>query len=115
MACTMMRSFRIESALQNYSFGNETNMHITLPPEAQAIIDREIKSGRYQNVEDVIVTALYQIRDIPYVDEDLLVNARTQADHGDVYEINDSLRSRVREEANADFENDAEIVDEIKY
>lgn len=38
-------------------------MQITLPAEAQAIIEREIESGRYATPEDVIVDALKHLAD----------------------------------------------------
>jgi Arc/MetJ-type ribon-helix-helix transcriptional regulator len=36
-------------------------MHITLPPEAQAIIDREIESGYYAAREEDIVEVLERL------------------------------------------------------
>ena len=74
-------------------------MQITLPPEAQAIVDREIESGRYESVEAVVVQALYQLDDVSFVDDELLVEARAQADRGETRELTEEVWAEIRERA----------------
>ena len=90
-------------------------MNIILPPEAQAIVDREIESGRYENVQDVVVQALYLLSDVPYVDEALLTSAREQADRGECRELTEAVWAEIRERANEDARSGVPIPDEVKY
>jgi len=90
-------------------------MQITLPPDAQAIIDREIESGRYENVQDVIVQALHLLSDVPYVADELLVEARAQADRGETRELTEEVWAEIRERANEDARNGVPIPEDVKY
>jgi Arc/MetJ-type ribon-helix-helix transcriptional regulator len=64
--------------------GIEPAMQITLPPEAQAIVEREVASGRFASEAEVIIEALLQLDgEIPHVDEELLTAARQQVDRGE--------------------------------
>lgn len=90
-------------------------MNITLPPEAQAIVVREIESGRHETVEAVVVQALYQLDDTPFVDDDLLVEARTQADGGETREFTEQVWAEIRERAIDDARNGVPISDDVKY
>lgn len=80
-------------------------MHITLPPEAQAIIDREIDAGHWDTAEQVIVAALlrFGLADIPHVPDELLVSAREQADRNEgrpfTEEVMRELLNRARSHA----------------
>ena len=38
-------------------------MNLSLPPEAQALIEERVRSGRYQSVEEVVIAALYSLKD----------------------------------------------------
>lgn len=90
-------------------------MQITLPPEAQAIIERELESGRYATEIDVIIDALKHLDDVPYVDDSLLVTAREQADRGEVRPLTravmDELAARARENARLG----KPVRDDVKY
>ncbi|MDQ3653687.1 MAG: type II toxin-antitoxin system ParD family antitoxin [Chloroflexota bacterium] len=94
-------------------------MQITLPPEAQAIIEREIESGRYATREDVIVDALRHLDDEQYAYDPLrdpkVLEAIEQADRGEAYELTEEVHTRIREEAALDFARGAEIHDDVKY
>ena len=94
-------------------------MNITLPPDAQAIIDREIEAGHYATEADVIVTALKYL-DIEHPGYDpmhdpKIVEAIAQSERGDVHEWNDALRAQIRREAKEDTRLGKPIPDDIKY
>lgn len=82
-------------------------MQITLPPEAQAIIDRKIESGRYATEEDVIVDALKHLDDEqPAYDpmrDPVVLASLGQAERGEVRPLTkavmDDLGARARENA----------------
>lgn len=94
-------------------------MQITLPPEVQTIIDRELESGRFATQEDVIVEALKQLdhesetydpmRD-PQVKEVI-----RQMERGETRELTEEVWAEIREKANEDARNRAPIPDDIKY
>ncbi len=90
-------------------------MRITLPPEAQAIIEREIESGRYATEEEVIVDALKHLDDTPYVDDDLLVTARELADHVETTPWSDDYLERASRRARKNAALGHQVRDEIKY
>ncbi len=94
-------------------------MQITPPAEAQAIIEREILSGRYTSVIDVIVDALKHLDDEPYVYDAMsdpkVLEAIAQADRGEVYEWNDELRADIRRQAREDARLGKRIPDDVKY
>ena len=79
-------------------------MQITLPPEAQAIVDREIQSGRYSSVEEVIIDALFQLDfdpDSTYIPDEYLVTAREQVARGEIVPVTDEMRRRLLMDAAA--------------
>lgn len=90
-------------------------MQIILPPEAQAIIDREIESGRYSNETDVIVDALRHLDDVPYVDDRLLITAREQADRGEVEPLTEDLMNELLSRARANSAQGLPVPDDVKY
>jgi Arc/MetJ-type ribon-helix-helix transcriptional regulator len=90
-------------------------MQITLPAEAQAIIEREIESGRYATREEVIVDALKHLDDVPYVDDDLLVTAREQADRGEVRPLTEELMQELSVRARDNARLGKPIRDDVKY
>lgn len=90
-------------------------MQITLPAEAQAIIEREIESGRFDNVQDVIVEALRHLDDVPYVNDDLLITAREQMDRGETRELTEEVWNEIRERARENARLGVTIPDEVKY
>lgn len=90
-------------------------MQITVPPEAQAIIEHEIESGRFDTVQDVIVEALRHLDDAPYVDDDLLITAREQADRGESTPWTDDYLERASRRARDNAARGHQVRDEIKY
>ncbi|MBA3274280.1 MAG: hypothetical protein H0T72_00690 [Chloroflexia bacterium] len=90
-------------------------MQITLPAEAQAIIEREIESGRYATREDVIIDALKQLIDVPYVDDDLLITAREQAKRGEVRPLTEELMNELSARARENARLGKPIRDDVKY
>jgi Arc/MetJ-type ribon-helix-helix transcriptional regulator len=93
-------------------------MQITLPPEAQAIVDREIESGRYASVEEVIIDALFQLDfdpDSTYLPDEYLVTAREQVARGETVPVTDDLRRRILQDAAAAHARGDEISDDVVY
>jgi Arc/MetJ-type ribon-helix-helix transcriptional regulator len=93
-------------------------MNITLPPEAQAIIEREIESGRFATQEDVIVTALYQLSetiDAPHVPDEWLVEARAQADRGDTTPWSEDYLEESSQRARENARRGHKVRDEVRY
>ncbi len=90
-------------------------MQITLPPDAQAIIDRELASGRYATREEVIVDALSRLDDVPYVNDDLLVTAREQADRGETTPWTADYLERASRRARENASRGHQVRDDIKY
>jgi Arc/MetJ-type ribon-helix-helix transcriptional regulator len=93
-------------------------MQITLPPEAQAIIDREVESGRYASEVDVIVEALKHLdehSDIPYVDNSLLILAREQADRGETRVLTEQVMEELLHRARESSVEARPVRDEVKY
>ena len=94
-------------------------MQITLPAEAQAIIDREIESGRYTTQEEVIVDALKHLDDeLTVYDpmrDPILLKSLAQAERGEVRPLTrtvmDELAARARENARVG----KPIRDDVKY
>lgn len=90
-------------------------MNISLTPEAQAIVDREIESGRYETVETVVVQALYQLENVPFVDDELLVEARAQADRGETRELTELVMRELLDRARDSSREEKSVRDEVKY
>ncbi len=94
-------------------------MQITLPADAQAIIDREIASGRYATREEVIVDALKQLDDgygqYDAMSDPIFRASLAQADRGEVRPLTravmDELGARARENARLG----KPIRDDVKY
>ncbi len=94
-------------------------MQITLPAEAQAIIEREIESGRYATQEEVIVDALKHLDDDREVydpmRDPILLESLAQAERGEARPLTkavmDELGTRARENARLG----KPIRDDVKY
>jgi len=97
----------------------EITMQITLPAEAQAIIDREIQSGRYATQEDVIVDALKDLDDESYVYDAMsdlkVLEAIAQADRGEARKLTEEVWNEIRERAREDARRGVAIPDDVKY
>lgn len=91
-------------------------MQITLPPEAQAIVEREVASGRFSSEADVIVTALLQLDDqIPYADDQLLTIARQQADRGEGRPFTDEVMKELLDRARSRAHQGIPVRDDVTY
>lgn len=92
-------------------------MQITLPPEVQEIIDREIEAGHYETPEEVVIDAFRHLEGatVPHVPEEWLIEARAQADRGEVRELTDQVWQEIRERARNDARRGKPIADEVKY
>jgi hypothetical protein len=94
-------------------------MQITLPPEAQAIIENEIASGRFDTEEQAIVEAIFLLREmsLPYdpMSDPELLKSVAQADRGEVLEWNDALRAEIKRQAMEDARLGKPVPDDIKY
>lgn len=94
-------------------------MQITLPADAQAIIDREIESGRYATQTDVIIDALKQFEDerdiYDPMRDPILLKSLAQAERGEARPLTkavmDELGARAREHARLG----KPIRDDVKY
>ena len=94
-------------------------MHITLPPEAQAIINREIESGRFETEQDVIVEALKHLDDDQFAYDPMsdpkVIEAIAQMERGDTRELTEEVWSEIRAQSEADAWNGVPISDDVKY
>ncbi|MDQ3653689.1 MAG: type II toxin-antitoxin system ParD family antitoxin [Chloroflexota bacterium] len=94
-------------------------MQITLPPEAQAIIDREIESGRYTNQTDVIVEALKHLEaDLDAYDpmrDPKVLEAIAQDDRGESRELTEDVMNEILERARENLRLGKAIPDDVKY
>jgi len=87
------------------------------PPEVQAIIENEIDSGRFDTAEEVVIEALRHFQDAatPMVPEEWLVDARAQADRGEVVPWTDDFMERSARRARANAAQGHKVSDEVKY
>ena len=94
-------------------------MQITLPPEAQAVIDRKLASGEYSTVEDVIAEALLQFDEgiVVYdpMSDPRLQESIAQADRGEVMAWTEELRADIRRQALANARAGKPVSDDITY
>ncbi len=92
-------------------------MQITLPPEAQAIIDRKLASGEYASEEAVIVSALVHLDldDIPSVPDELLVTAREQSARGEGRPMTEDVMNEILARARARANQGYPVRDDITY
>jgi Arc/MetJ-type ribon-helix-helix transcriptional regulator len=91
-------------------------MQITLPPEAQAIIDRKLATGEFATVTDVIVSALEHFDiESTFIPDHYLVAARDQVARGEAVEVTEELRRQIREDVRAAYERGDVISDDVTY
>jgi Arc/MetJ-type ribon-helix-helix transcriptional regulator len=96
--------------------GIEPVMQITLPPEAQAIVEREVASGRFASEADVIVEALLQLEgETPHVDEELLITAHRQAEQGEGRPFTESVMKELLDRARSLANQGEPLRDDIAY
>lgn len=91
-------------------------MQITLPPEAQAIVEREVVSGRFATEADVIVTALLQFEgEVPHVAEELLATAERQADRGEGRPFTEEVMKELLDRARSRAHQGVPVRDDVTY
>ena len=93
-------------------------MQITLPPEAQAIIDRKIESGEFATETEVIVSALAQLDladDLPSVPREMLEVALDQIERGQTVPWTDDFIDRAWDRALEHSRQGKPIRDDVKY
>jgi Arc/MetJ-type ribon-helix-helix transcriptional regulator len=94
-------------------------MQITLPPEAQAIIERDIESGRYATQEEVIVDALRHLDVDAYVYDAMsdpkVLEAIAQDDRGESREFTEDVMNELLERARENLRPGKAIPDDLKY
>ena len=92
-------------------------MQITLPPEAQAIIDRQVASGQFDSEQDVIVAALRRLDQdaIPHVPDELLVTAREQSERGEGRPFTEDVMKEILARARSRANQGHPVRDDVAY
>src|SRR5580692_7454578 len=64
-------------------------MQLTLKPEVEALIQQELNTGRFQDINDLIETALYALADSRHYTlaemEEMIEEGLDEVDHSDLY------------------------------
>jgi hypothetical protein len=93
-------------------------MQITLPPEAQAIIDRKLASGECSSQEAVIMSALVRLdldTGTSRVPRSMIQQALDQSARGEVLPWTDELRAEIRRSAREMAKSGSPVSDDIVY
>ncbi|HYI25071.1 MAG TPA: hypothetical protein VD767_06630 [Thermomicrobiales bacterium] len=92
-------------------------MQITLPPEAQAIVDRELESGRFASIEEVVIKAIMKLDDEDPDDsyDDRLALAREQADRGEGRELTEAVMQELLSRARSDAQQGRPVRNDVTY
>lgn len=94
-------------------------MNIALPPHVQRFVEQEVESGRFENEQQVIVTALEWMADDRRIDPgvvaELIAKPLAQIERGEGKKWRPELHERIRHNAARDTERHREVRDEIKY
>lgn len=88
-------------------------MQITLPADVQSIIVRNIESGRFPSMEDVIAEAVRQM-DTPRVSDELLVKALEEADRGEGRVLTEDVMRELSQRAHANARRGHKVREEVK-
>ena len=89
-------------------------MNITLPTDVQSIIDRNVESGRFPSMEDVIAEAVRQM-DTPPVSDDLLMTALEEATRGEGRVLTEDVMRELSQRARANARRGHKVRDDVKY
>jgi len=89
-------------------------MNITLPTDVQSIIDRNVESGRFPSMEDVIAEAVRQM-DTPPVSDDLLMTALEEANRGEGRVLTEDVMRELSQRARANARRGHKVRDDVKY
>lgn len=92
-------------------------MQITLPPEVQEIIDREIEAGLYETAEEVVIDAFRHLEGatVPHVPEELLAEARTQAARGEGRRLTHDVMRDILDRARSRAHAGVPVSDDVTY
>jgi putative addiction module CopG family antidote len=94
-------------------------MNIALPPHIQRFVEEEVESGRYEDAQQVIVTALEWMADDrripPDVLAELIAEPLAQIERGEGQRWTPELRKKIKEDAIRNAERGHKVRDEIKY
>ena len=89
-------------------------MNITLPTDVQSIIDRNVESGRFPSMEDVIAEAVRQM-DTPPVSDDLLMTALEEANRREGRVLIEDVMRELSQRARANARRGHKVRDDVKY
>ncbi|HEV2065954.1 MAG TPA: hypothetical protein VGR08_03895 [Thermomicrobiales bacterium] len=94
-------------------------MNIALPEHIRRFVEQEVESGRFENEQQVIVTALESMADdrriSPDVLAELIAEPLAQAERGEVKEVTEGLMDDLVRRAKANAARGHKVRDEIKY
>lgn len=94
-------------------------MNIALPPHVRHFIEEEVASGRFENEQQVIVTALEWMASDRRIDPDvlaeLIAEPLAQIERGEVFEWTNELRADIRREAKLKAARGHQVRDDITY
>lgn len=94
-------------------------MNIALPRHIQHFVDQEIRSGRFEDEQEVIVAALEQMADDRRIDPavlaDLIAEPLAQIERGETTPWSADLMDRLVREAEENAARGHQVSDDIKY
>ena len=93
-------------------------MQITLPPEAQAIIDRKLASGEFATEEEIITSALFTLDladRVPSVPQEMVADALEQIKRGQTVAWTDDFMERASTRARENARRGKPVSDDVKY
>ncbi len=94
-------------------------MNIALPPHIQRFVEQEVESGRFENEQQVIVTALESMADDRRIDPEvlqgLIAEPLAQVERGETIPWSNDLMDRLSREAESNAKRGHQVSDDIKY
>lgn len=99
--------------------GSENAMNIALPKHIQRFVEQEVQSGRFEDVQEVIVAALESMADDHRIDPEvlaeLIAEPLAQIERGETIPWSDDLMDRLSREAESNARRGHQVSDDIKY
>lgn len=89
-------------------------MNITLPPDVESIIDRQIESGHFVSTEEVIAEAVRQMEDLS-VPVGLLATALEQSNRGEGRALTEEVMRELLARARTNAEQGHQVRDDVRY
>ncbi|HEV2065956.1 MAG TPA: hypothetical protein VGR08_03905 [Thermomicrobiales bacterium] len=94
-------------------------MNIALPEHIRRFVEQEVESGRFEDEQQVIVTALEWMADDHRTDPDvlaeLIAEPLAQVERGETTPWSDDLMDRLSQEAERNAGLGHQVPDDIKY